>query len=357
MVRAAGTTLIDCRWLGFSGVGRVTSLLLEGLQLLDPPGRWALWGPEAVSAYLWTSSEWVPAEGSPVRSLGHQGAWHLPPAERALFPHLVRPLVPRRRCVVIAHDVIPVRWAEPSWQRPLQRAFYAWSARTAERVIVYSDATARAIQRDLRAPAATIRRVRLPIDLGLPRRASELRRAEAMSPGDVLYVGIDRPHKNLERAMLAFAGSRPQRSGRRFRLVGLQSDRVGPVEAFAERHQIEGVVAEGRCSELELERRFAAAALLIQPALEEGLGLTVIEGLAAGLPVCCTAGTAMEEAACGRAELFDGRSVDSMRAAIDRAWLSGWRTAEQADAFIEAAGIPTPEEFAAGVVRCLDELA
>ena len=36
--------VLDCRWLGLGGAGRVTELLLRELQASPPPGEWVLWG-------------------------------------------------------------------------------------------------------------------------------------------------------------------------------------------------------------------------------------------------------------------------------------------------------------------------
>lgn len=38
------TIVLDCRWLGMGGAGRVTELLLREFQDAPPPGDWILWG-------------------------------------------------------------------------------------------------------------------------------------------------------------------------------------------------------------------------------------------------------------------------------------------------------------------------
>jgi glycosyltransferase involved in cell wall biosynthesis len=74
-----------------------------------------------------------------------------------------------------------------------------------------------------------------------------------------------------------------------------------------------------RCTDQELEGMFASATVVIQPSLDEGFGLPVAEALDAGIPVCCSAIGALEEAADGAAELFEPRSVQDIRRAIDQA--------------------------------------
>ena len=128
------------------------------------------------------------------------------PAGQLLALHLVRPVVVRRRTVVLAHDTIPVRWARPWPRRLAQRMFYAASARTARVVLAYSAATAA----NLTATAST-RLARAP---RRPHCRSRPRRASARAAGDdrtrARPASLRRPrraHKNLDRAVAAFAAS------------------------------------------------------------------------------------------------------------------------------------------------------
>ena len=49
----AAPALIDARWLGIGGPGRVAEHLLQGLHEVQPAGEWVVWGPEAVEPHLW----------------------------------------------------------------------------------------------------------------------------------------------------------------------------------------------------------------------------------------------------------------------------------------------------------------
>jgi glycosyltransferase involved in cell wall biosynthesis len=108
-----------------------------------------------------------------------------------------------------------------------------------------------------------------------------------------------------------------------------------------------------RCSDDELIDHYASATALIQPSFDEGFGLTVVEALAGHVPVCCSAGGALEEAAAGCAELFDPNSVASIAGAIDRAAGAGDWPARFAR-FADAHPLPSPKEFAAQIVAALE---
>ncbi len=103
-----------------------------------------------------------------------------------------------------------------------------------------------------------------------------------------------------------------------------------------------------RQTDKELDRLYASATMVIQPSLEEGFGLPVVEGLAAGVPVCCSDIPSLTEAAQGRAELFDPSSVQSIAVGIDR-------TASSAGSghVPEPPDMPTPAAFAESFVRMI----
>jgi alpha-1,3-rhamnosyl/mannosyltransferase len=68
----------------------------------------------------------------------------------------------------------------------------------------------------------------------------------------------------------------------------------------------------------EIRALMAASIALVLPSLEEGFGLPVAEAMAAGLPVVCSKGSALEEVAGGAATLVNPLDTASIAKGIER---------------------------------------
>jgi alpha-1,3-rhamnosyl/mannosyltransferase len=132
--------------------------------------------------------------------------------------------------------------------------------------------------------------------------------------GAILYVGSDDPRKNLRNLAAAYLSLTTHRRG----LAPLVL--VGPGSHWAQGGTISGpqIRATGYLPVRELRALMSAAALLVLPSLEEGFGLPVVEAMAAGLPVVCSRGSALEEVAGGAALLVDPLERGSIARGLER---------------------------------------
>jgi glycosyltransferase involved in cell wall biosynthesis len=291
-------------------------MLLKGLRELEPRGRWILWGPSQLERYAWSTAELSSSTASPIRLAAQHDAFKIPRSDIVLWMHAVRPLV-KRTSIVFVHDLIPAHFAPSALERFAWRRFFLRSCRTATMVVTQSEANRELLAEELGLHAVVINP--LPIDTGRAERIRALR-LQRSSVNRLLYVGQVKPHKNLVRAVRGFLGSDFATRGAVFSIVaGTAVDRreLARVKELADTNP-ERIEILPRQSEEELDRLYASASALIQPSLEEGFGLPVVEALSGGISVCCSDIPALREAAQGQAELFDPKSIESVSEAIDR---------------------------------------
>ena len=114
--------------------------------------------------------------------------------------------------------------------------------------------------------------------------------------------GSDEKRKNLVNLAMAYMGlAAPAPQLPPLVLVG-PGLRTGRRAARSRGPQIR---ATGYLETREIRALMAASAALVLPSLEEGFGLPVVEAMAAGLPVVCSRGSALEEVAGDAATLVE----------------------------------------------------
>lgn len=127
----------------------------------------------------------------------------------------------------------------------------------------------------------------------------------------LLFIGRDRPNKNLDRLIEAYAlsgltiplciaGSQRRETRRRLSQIARANPCKGQVRWL------------GSFADPELPTLLSAASAVCMPSTFEGFGLPVIEAMACATPVLTSAKCATEEAAGGHAVLIDPWSVESI---------------------------------------------
>lgn len=136
----------------------------------------------------------------------------------------------------------------------------------------------------------------------------------------VIYVGNRRLHKNLERAIHAFAQSGLPGKGYKFLLTGQPDDQLaGWIAAAGVRDSIEFV---GSVTDEHLASLYRGARALIFVSLYEGFGLPLVEAMACGCPSVTANTTALNEVGGDAAVKVDPESIAAIAAGMDQLCLN-----------------------------------
>ena len=345
----------------FPGVARYTLNLVralaevapedEFLLLYDPSARSTRYSLEVLRRQA--NLRLVPGE-APVFSLSEQ--WRIPRQLRGLRPALIhapyylRPYALPAPVVLTAYDLIPLIY--PRYftlkERAIFRLAMGLALRTAQAVIAISQATASDLQRHYRLPPARLAVIALAADPAFGPQPMEaiatIRQKYQLPERYALYLGSNKPHKNLVRLVEAWkevvgcglcatgyggevAGCstpcpvRTAHDASRAMLViaGHWDERYPEARERAAALGLGGSVRFlGAVAEEHLPALYAGAELFVFPSLYEGFGLPVLEALACGVPVVCSNSSSLPEVAGDAALLVDPLDVPAMAQALGR---------------------------------------
>ena len=249
---------------------------------------------------------------------GKFGLWHA--------PYYIRPYVLPVPVVLTAYDVTGARLPELLPSRKARLAFAVTTRlafRTSRRIIAISQAAASDIEKFYKVKPEKIRVVPLGVSEDFcPLTSPEQARARAelnLPKRYLLYVGINKPHKNLERLLEAFKRYRERtHDDIKLILAGKEDPRyTAPLRQTAERLNLTPHLEfRGEVSEADLPKLYACASLFVFPSLQEGFGLPVLEAMACGTAVACADNSALPEVAGEAAVLFPATDVNSITEAI-----------------------------------------
>jgi alpha-1,3-rhamnosyl/mannosyltransferase len=319
----------------FPGIGRyVTNLayalapLLTGRErltvLVDPQHPIVLPATPAVASY--------PVALSPF-SLAQQ--WQIPHilglmrADLYHSTYVVMPYAPGIPAVLTVYDLIPLLFPDQSSSRA--RLFARWAnglaLHAAGLVLAISETTRADYIRHLGARPEKIVTVPLAADPafapGIDRqRLAAVAEKYALPERYVLYLGSNKPHKNLVRLVEAWSIVESKRQAASYKLVvaGTWAEQYPEARRRVEELELhDRVVFLGSVAEPDLPRLYGGAQLFVFPSLYEGFGLPVLEAMACGTPVVCSNRSSLPEVAGEAAILVDPLDVSALAGAIGRA--------------------------------------
>jgi alpha-1,3-rhamnosyl/mannosyltransferase len=240
--------------------------------------------------------------------------------------HYVLPPLPRGKAVVTIHDIIHLLYPQflPSRAAHLYaRSMIRRALRRADRIITVSYNSKRDLVDYFSVSPARIEVIyngvspRFRPDVPAEERDRVVRQYGLPSPY-LLFLGGEKPHKNLQGVVRAFAQARRLADlPHALALAGPPARNPARLAALISALELDDrVFRPGLVAEEDLPGLVTGADVLLYPTLYEGFGLPVIEAMACGTPVLTSATSALQEIAGGYAYLVDPMDVDAIARGI-----------------------------------------
>ena len=319
----------------FPGIGRYVTNLARALAAqLRPEERLTLLGhPDQASQcaeFVGRAVRFVPCPFSP---FGLSQQWHVPrllhaqtpEAKPHLYhsPYYLMPYRPGLPTVLTFYDLIPLYFpAYVSWRARLSFRFTMRLAlRTADQIIAISEASRRDLLAAFRVDPARVTTAPLAPDPRFsPQSAAAtaaVRARYALPEMFLLYLGINKPHKNLTTLIQAYA--RLPASAPPLVIAGAWDARYPEAKTTAQTLGLGSRVRFlGPVDEADLPALYTAATAFVFPSFYEGFGLPVLEAMACGTPVACSNVSSLPEVAGDAALLFAPGDARALAGALER---------------------------------------
>jgi len=193
---------------------------------------------------------------------------------------------------LLFRDALPSAWARLAFRLGSRLALAS-----ADRVILLSESARRDVIRHFRVPASKTTVIYPGPDPQFVPQSSEevacVRVRHGLPERYALYLGINKPHKNLPFLVDAWAQAKPDAS---LVLAGREDPRYPEARERVRSLGLEGrAVFLGDVPENDLPALYSGAALFVLPSLYEGFGLPTLEAMACGSPVLSSNAASLPE--------------------------------------------------------------
>jgi glycosyltransferase involved in cell wall biosynthesis len=315
----------------FPGISRYVVNLAHALMRIAPDLNLVLLhDPSAASTRLVLPN--LTRIECPVSPFSVRQQWSVPRqlrrAEVKLYhtPYYLMPYRPGVPAVFTCHDLIPLVYPQyfSATQRLIYRLANALALKTVSMTIVVSQATKADLLRYFRFDPQRITIIPEAADRHFcpqpPERIAAARNKYVLPERYVLYLGSNKPHKNLVCLVQAWQMENVKHPMSNTKLViagqwdGRYTEARRLVEELGMKNQ---VIFAGAVEENDLPALYSGAELFVFPSLYEGFGLPVLEAMACGTPVVCSSASSLPEVAGNAAILVPSPTqVDTLAAAI-----------------------------------------
>lgn len=243
--------------------------------------------------------------------------------------YYLMPYRPGQPTVLTVYDLIAMLHPQTvSLQARLFFRITTWLAlRASDHVITISAATKQDLLTHFHFPAQQVTSIPLAADPRFQPQSSQaiaaVRQKYQLPARYLLYLGINKPHKNLVRLIEAYAilyYSSSIQCPPPLVIAGAWDPRYPEPKQRVEALGLSEIVHFlGPVEDADLPALYSGCTLFVFPSLYEGFGLPVLEAMACGAPVACGNRSSLPEAAGDAALLFDPTDTEAVAVAIKQA--------------------------------------
>lgn len=313
----------------FPGIGRYVVNLARALSSIAPDLDLRLFCDPTALSSRWTLAN-LSLTHLPISPFSLQQQWRVRQTLRhlkaALYhsPYYLMPYRPGVPTVLTAYDVIPLVYPHyyTAAQRLIFRSAHTLALKVAKMTLAISEATKADLVRRLGAQPDRIRVTPLAAD---PRFAPQstaaiqaVRDKYRLPDRYVLYVGSNKPHKNLARLVSAFTISATRNPKPEVSLViaGSWDNRYPEARQLAAQNA--RIRFLGPIDDADLPALYGGALAFAFVSEYEGFGLPPLEAMACGVPVIAGNTSSLPEVIGDAGLLVDPHDVSAIAAALTR---------------------------------------
>jgi len=225
-------------------------------------------------------------------------------------PYYLMPYWPGAPTVLTIHDLIPILLPDTVSLRArlFFRLTHRLALRSADRIIAVSEATRSDLINVLGVEEARITVIPHSVESRFhPQPQTEIERVRTthdLPAQFVLYLGINKPHKNLVGLIQAYA-MLPENAPLLV-IAGAWDTRYPEARELATRLALtDRVRFLGPVNDADLPGLYSAATVFVFPSRYEGFGFPVLEAMACGTPVACSNVSSLPEVGGDAVSYFD----------------------------------------------------
>lgn len=234
-------------------------------------------------------------------------------------PYCKMPLLLNKPAIISIFDITYLL-VEPYRSQPhyslYVKNFIKLSARKAKKILTCSNATKKDLVNHLGIDERKIEVVYLPIEKYFSpqpeHKIEQVKKKYGITGKYILYVGNSKPHKNLNRLILAYS-ILPEKIQKEYRLILAGAGGSFPVDP-----KINCAVIP-YATDGDLAPLYSGADIFVFPSLYEGYGLPPIEAMACGCPVVSSSTASLPEVLSDSAIYFNPADINDMAAKIETA--------------------------------------